>query len=64
MRLPSEVFGDINGATVESTPLSPRSPSAVAKATVFWEVANCPEADSLLVREFYLVTIGSTKLVK
>jgi GDPmannose 4,6-dehydratase len=41
MRLPSEVFGDINGAAAdESTPFSPRSSYAVAKAMAFWEVAN------------------------
>jgi GDP-D-mannose dehydratase len=46
MRLPSEVFGDINGAAAdESTPFSPSSPYAVAKATTFWEVANYREAD-------------------
>ncbi len=39
MQLPCEVFGDINGAAAdESTPFSPRSPDAVAKATAFWEV--------------------------
>jgi GDPmannose 4,6-dehydratase len=44
----SEVFGDINGAAAdESTPFSPRSPYAVAKATAFWEVANYREADGL-----------------
>jgi GDPmannose 4,6-dehydratase len=48
MRLPSEVFGDINGAAAdESTPFSTRSPDAVAKATAFWEVANYREADGL-----------------
>ena len=48
MRLPSEVFGDINGAAAdESTPFSPRSPYAVAKATAFWEVANYREAYGL-----------------
>jgi GDPmannose 4,6-dehydratase len=46
--LPSEVFGDINGAAAdESTPFSPRSPDAVAKATAVWEVANYREADGL-----------------
>ncbi len=41
----SEVFGDINGvAADETTPFSPRSPYAVAKATAFWEVANYREA--------------------
>ncbi len=41
----SEIFGDINGAAAnESTPFSPRSPYAVAKATAFWEVANYREA--------------------
>jgi GDPmannose 4,6-dehydratase len=44
MRLSSEVFGDINGAAAdESTPFSPRSPYAVAKATAVWEVANYRE---------------------
>jgi GDPmannose 4,6-dehydratase len=44
----SEVFGDINGAAAdESTPFSPRSPYAVAKATAVWEVANYREADGL-----------------
>jgi GDPmannose 4,6-dehydratase len=44
----SEVFGDINGAAAdESTPFSPRSPYAVAKATAFWEVANYRDADGL-----------------
>jgi GDP-mannose 4,6-dehydratase len=44
----SEVFGDINGAAAdESTPFSPRSLYAVAKATAFWEVANYREADGL-----------------
>jgi GDP-mannose 4,6 dehydratase len=48
MRLPSEVFGDTKGAAAdESTPFSPRSPYAVAKATAFWEVANYREADGL-----------------
>jgi GDPmannose 4,6-dehydratase len=48
MRLPSEVFGDINGAAAdESTPFSTRSPYAVAKATAFWEVANYREAYGL-----------------
>jgi GDPmannose 4,6-dehydratase len=47
MWLPSEVFGDINGAADESTPFSPRSPYAVAKATAFWEVANYREAYGL-----------------
>jgi GDPmannose 4,6-dehydratase len=48
MRLPSEVFGDINGAAAdEVTPFSPRSPYAVAKATAFWEVANYREAYGL-----------------
>jgi GDPmannose 4,6-dehydratase len=43
-----EVFGDINGAAAdESTPFSPRSPYAVAKATAFWEVANYREAYGL-----------------
>jgi GDPmannose 4,6-dehydratase len=42
------VFGDINGAAAdESTPFSPRSPHAVAKATAFWEVANYREAYEL-----------------
>jgi GDPmannose 4,6-dehydratase len=44
----SEIFGDINGAAAdESTPFSPRSPYAVAKATAFWEVANYREAYGL-----------------
>ncbi len=44
----SKVFGDINGvAADESTPFSPRSPYAVAKATAFWEVANYREAYGL-----------------
>jgi GDPmannose 4,6-dehydratase len=44
----SEVFGDINGdAANESTPFSPRSPYAVAKATAFWEAANYREAYGL-----------------
>jgi GDPmannose 4,6-dehydratase len=44
----SEVFGDINGAAAdESTPFSPRSPYAVAKATAVWEVANYREAYGL-----------------
>jgi GDPmannose 4,6-dehydratase len=44
----SEVFGDINEAAAdESTPFSPRSPYAVAKATAFWEVANYREAYGL-----------------
>jgi GDPmannose 4,6-dehydratase len=44
----SEVFGDLNGvAADESTPFSPRSPYAVAKATAFWEVANYREAYGL-----------------
>jgi GDPmannose 4,6-dehydratase len=44
----SEVFGDINDAAAdESTPFSPRSPYAVAKATAFWEVANYREAYGL-----------------
>ncbi len=44
----SEVFGNINGiAADESTPFSPRSPYAVAKATAFWEVANYREAYGL-----------------
>jgi GDPmannose 4,6-dehydratase len=48
MRLPSEVFGDTKGAAAdESTPFSPRSPYAVAKATAVWEVANYREADGL-----------------
>jgi GDPmannose 4,6-dehydratase len=41
----SEVFGDTKGlAADESTPFSPRSPYAVAKAAAFWEVANYREA--------------------
>jgi GDP-D-mannose dehydratase len=48
MRLPSDVFGDTKGAAAdESTPFSPRSPYAVAKATAFWEVANYREAYGL-----------------
>jgi GDPmannose 4,6-dehydratase len=48
MRLPSEVFGDTQGAAAdESTPFSTRSPYAVAKATAFWEVANYREAYGL-----------------
>jgi GDPmannose 4,6-dehydratase len=44
----SEIFGDINGvAATETTPFSPRSPYAVAKATAFWEVANYREAYGL-----------------
>jgi GDPmannose 4,6-dehydratase len=44
----SEVFGDTKGAAAdESTPFSPRSPYAVAKATAFWEVANYREAYGL-----------------
>jgi GDPmannose 4,6-dehydratase len=44
----SEIFGDINGdAADESTPFSPRSPYAVAKATAFWEVANYRESYGL-----------------
>lgn len=44
----SEIFGNINGAAAnESTPFSPRSPYAVAKATSFWEVANYREAYGL-----------------
>jgi GDPmannose 4,6-dehydratase len=44
----SEVFGDTRGAAAdESTPFSPRSPYAVAKATAFWEVANYREAYGL-----------------
>jgi GDPmannose 4,6-dehydratase len=44
----SEMFGDINDAAAdESTPFSPRSPYAVAKATAFWEVANYREAYGL-----------------
>jgi GDPmannose 4,6-dehydratase len=44
----SEIFGDISGAAAnESTPLLPRSPYAVAKATAFWEVANYREAYGL-----------------
>jgi GDPmannose 4,6-dehydratase len=41
----SEVFGDTRGLSAdESTPFSPRSPYAVAKAAAFWEVANYREA--------------------
>jgi GDPmannose 4,6-dehydratase len=44
----SEIFGDLKGvAADESTPFSPRSPYAVAKATAFWEVANYREAYGL-----------------
>ena len=44
----SEIFGDTRGeAADESTPFSPRSPYAVAKATAFWEVANYREAYGL-----------------
>jgi GDPmannose 4,6-dehydratase len=44
----SEIFGDTSGAAAnESTPFSPRSPYAVAKATAFWEVANYREAYGL-----------------
>jgi GDPmannose 4,6-dehydratase len=44
----SEVFGDIKGiSATETTPFSPRSPYAVAKATAFWEVANYREAYGL-----------------
>jgi GDP-D-mannose dehydratase len=39
-------IGSFNCAD-ESTPFSPRSPYAVAKATAFWEVANYREADGL-----------------
>jgi GDPmannose 4,6-dehydratase len=56
MRLPSEVFGDINGAAAdESTPFSPRSPYAVAKATAFWEVANYREAYGLFASPVDLI---------
>ena len=49
----SEVFGDIDGAAAdESTPFSPRSPYAVAKATAVWEVANYREADGLFACSF------------
>ena len=42
------MFGDTKGAAaVETTPFSPRSPYAVAKATAFWEVANYREAYGL-----------------
>jgi GDPmannose 4,6-dehydratase len=44
----SEIFGDTSGAAAnETTPFSPRSPYAVAKATAFWEVANYREAYGL-----------------
>ena len=44
----SEIFGDTKGdAADESTPFSPQSPYAVAKATAFWEVANYREAYGL-----------------
>jgi GDPmannose 4,6-dehydratase len=44
----SEIFGDAQGKHAdESTPFSPRSPYAVAKATAFWEVANYREAYGL-----------------
>ena len=44
----SEIFGDTRGEPAdESTPFSPRSPYAVAKATAFWEVANYREAYGL-----------------
>jgi len=43
-----ECFGDTNGlAADEKTPLSPRSPYAVAKSAAFWEVANYREAYGL-----------------
>jgi len=44
----SECFGDTgNSAADETTPFSPRSPYAVAKAAAFWEVANYREAYGL-----------------
>ena len=44
----SEIFGDTRGEPAdESTPFSPRSPYAVAKATAFWELANYREAYGL-----------------
>jgi GDPmannose 4,6-dehydratase len=51
-----EMFGDINGAAAnESTPFSPRSPYAVAKATAFWEVANYREAYGLFASPVDLI---------
>ena len=44
----SEIFGDTNGvAANEKTPLSPRSPYAVGKASAHWIVANYREAYGL-----------------
>jgi len=44
----SECFGDTgNHAADETTPFSPRSPYAVAKAAAYWEVANYREAYGL-----------------
>ena len=44
----SECFGDTGGAAAdESTPFSPRSPYAVAKASAFWLVSNYREAYGL-----------------
>lgn len=44
----SECFGDTRGEPAsESTPFSPRSPYAVAKASAFWLVANYREAYGL-----------------
>jgi len=41
----SECFGNTEGLPAdETTPFSPRSPYAVAKAAAFWEVANYREA--------------------
>jgi GDPmannose 4,6-dehydratase len=41
----SECFGNTEGLPAdESTPFSPRSPYAVAKAAAFWELANYREA--------------------
>jgi GDPmannose 4,6-dehydratase len=52
----SEVFGDTKGAAAdESTPFSPRSPYAVAKATAFWEVANYREAYGLFASPVDLI---------
>ena len=45
----SECFGESSAANPahELTPLRPRSPDCVAKATVFWEVVNYREAYGL-----------------
>jgi GDPmannose 4,6-dehydratase len=46
----SECFGNTNGQPAsESTPFSPRSPYAVAKAAAFWQVANYREAYNMFV---------------